>query len=69
MKTEVLRIFNKKSTKNFSTERNLNSNFTSPTCRDGVKVYYGSLTLIPPSVSLYGSQILLFKVLEVQMCY
>ena len=27
------------------------------------------LTLIPPSGGLYGSQILLFKVLEVQMCY
>ncbi len=27
------------------------------------------LTLIPPSVPKYGSQILLFKVLEVQMCY
>ncbi len=26
-------------------------------------------TLIPPSGGLYGSQILLFKVLEVQMCY
>jgi hypothetical protein len=28
-----------------------------------------TLTLIPLSVPLYGSQILLVKVLEVQMCY